>query len=58
MDIRVYRVGDPVKFFRELKNPHNMGEGEKVQIASTLKKEPLMRAQLGITDEQWEAINK
>src|SRR5437870_4586596 len=40
MDIRVYRVGDPVKFFRELKDPHNMGEGEKVQIASTLKKEP------------------
>lgn len=40
MDIRVYRVGDPVKFFKELKDPHNMGEGEKIQIASTLKKEP------------------
>src|SRR4030095_6405866 len=40
MDIRVFRVDDPVKFFRDLEDPHKMGEGEKIQIASALKKEP------------------
>ena len=39
MDLRVYRVADPVKFFRQLEDPHKMGEGEKTQIASSLKKE-------------------
>ena len=32
MDFRVYRVADPVKFFKNLENPHQMGEGEKTQI--------------------------
>jgi alpha-2-macroglobulin len=40
MDIRVYRVDDPVKFFSQLDDPHQMGEGEKVQIISGLTKEP------------------
>ncbi len=40
MDFRVYRVDDPVKFFTNLVNPHQMGEGEKTQIISGLKKEP------------------
>ena len=40
MDIRVYRVDDPVGFFKKLENPHQMGEGEKTQIISTLKQEP------------------
>ncbi|HLF83582.1 MAG TPA: MG2 domain-containing protein, partial [Blastocatellia bacterium] len=40
MDFRVYRVDDPVKFFKNLENPHQMGEGEKTQIISGLKKEP------------------
>ena len=40
MDFRVYRVGDPVKFFSTLADPHKMGEGEKTQIISGLKKEP------------------
>ncbi len=40
MDFRVYRVDDPVKFFRNLENPHRMGEGEKTQIIAGLKKEP------------------
>ena len=40
LDFRVYRVADPVKFFRQLDDPHKMGEGEKVQLISTLHKEP------------------
>ncbi|MEK6323512.1 MAG: MG2 domain-containing protein [Acidobacteriota bacterium] len=40
MDFRVYRVGDPVEFFKQLEDPHQMGEGEKYQIISALKKEP------------------
>ncbi len=40
MDFRVYRVDDPVAFFKKLENPHQMGEGEKTQIISTLKQEP------------------
>ena len=40
MDFRVYRVDDPVTFFKKLENPHQMGEGEKTQIISTLDKGP------------------
>jgi uncharacterized protein YfaS (alpha-2-macroglobulin family) len=40
MDLRVYRVDDPVKFFKQLDDPHQMGEGEKRQISSALKKDP------------------
>src|SRR6185295_17998911 len=40
MDFRVYRVDDPVKFFKQLDDPHQMGEGEKYQLIATLKKEP------------------
>ncbi len=40
MDFRVYRVDDPVKFFKNLEDPHQMGEGEKTQIISGLKKDP------------------
>jgi uncharacterized protein YfaS (alpha-2-macroglobulin family) len=34
LDFRVYQVNDPVKFFRQLENPHQVGENEKVQMAS------------------------
>ncbi len=40
MDFRVYRVDDPVKFFKGLEDPHKMGEGEKYQLIASLKKEP------------------
>lgn len=33
LDFRVYRVKDPNKFFKQLDNPHEMGEKEKEQIA-------------------------
>ena len=41
LDFRVYRVADPVKFFKSLDDPHQMGEGEKTQIISGLNKRPV-----------------
>jgi len=40
LDLRVYRVNDPVKFFRQLANPHKMGDEEKQQIAASQQKSP------------------
>ncbi|HEV7743460.1 MAG TPA: MG2 domain-containing protein [Pyrinomonadaceae bacterium] len=36
LDFRVYQVKDPRKFFTGLKNPHQMGEDEQEEVASTL----------------------
>ena len=36
LDFRVYQVKDPRKFFTELKNPHQMGEQEQEEVASSL----------------------
>ncbi len=36
LDFRVYQVKDPRKFFTELKNPHQMGEHEEEEVASSL----------------------
>src|ERR1051325_5110054 len=33
LDFRVYRIKDPNKFFKQLDDPHQMGEGEKAQLA-------------------------
>src|SRR5438477_8862919 len=33
LDFRVYRVKDPNRFFKQLDDPHEMGEKEKEQIA-------------------------
>jgi len=33
LDFRVYRVKDPNKFFKQLDDPHQMGEEEKAQLA-------------------------
>jgi len=33
LDFRLYRVKDPTMFFKQLDNPHEMGEKEKVEIA-------------------------
>jgi hypothetical protein len=35
LDFRVYRVGDPAKFFKQLSDPHELGEREKKEVAST-----------------------
>src|SRR6266566_1669856 len=36
LDFRVYQVKDPHKFFAQLKNPHQMGEHEEEEVASSL----------------------
>ena len=36
LDFRVYQVKDPRKFFTDLKNPHQMGEQEEQEVASSL----------------------
>ena len=36
LDFRVYQVKDPRKFFTQLKDPHQMGEDEEEEVASSL----------------------
>jgi uncharacterized protein YfaS (alpha-2-macroglobulin family) len=36
LDFRVYQVRDPRKFFTGLKNPHQMGENEEQEVATSL----------------------
>jgi uncharacterized protein YfaS (alpha-2-macroglobulin family) len=36
LDFRVYQVKDPRKFFTQLKNPHQMGEHEEEEVATSL----------------------
>ncbi|HUS11059.1 MAG TPA: MG2 domain-containing protein, partial [Pyrinomonadaceae bacterium] len=36
LDFRVYQVRDPRKFFSGLKNPHQMGEREEEEVATSL----------------------
>ncbi|HLL13935.1 MAG TPA: MG2 domain-containing protein [Pyrinomonadaceae bacterium] len=38
IDFRVYRVGDPVKFFRGLDDPHRFGEDEEGEFQSYYRK--------------------
>src|SRR6188508_2999502 len=33
LDFRVYRVRDPLAFFKQLNDPHQMGEQEKTQVS-------------------------
>ena len=40
LDFRVYRVNDPQRFFAQLSDPHEMGEEEGEQIATTMSKRP------------------
>src|ERR671939_272550 len=40
LDFRVYKVKDPVKFFRQLDNPHQVGEDEEAEIGKTVEKKP------------------
>jgi alpha-2-macroglobulin len=35
LDFRVYRVKDPVKFFKQLNDPHQMGVEERQEVAAT-----------------------
>jgi len=40
LDFRVYRVKDPVKFFKQLADPHQMGEREKSEVAASYQQKP------------------
>lgn len=40
LDFRVYRLKDPVKFFKQLDNPHEMGEREKRTVAASYRQKP------------------
>src|ERR1044072_1914621 len=40
LDFRVYKVKDPVKFFRQLDNPHQVGEDEQAEVGKSIEKQP------------------
>ncbi len=40
LDFRVYRVKDPLKFFTQLDNPHQMGEREEEEFAGSIRRSP------------------
>jgi uncharacterized protein YfaS (alpha-2-macroglobulin family) len=39
LDFRVYKVKDPIKFFRQLDNPHQVGEDEEAEVGGGGKAE-------------------
>jgi hypothetical protein len=40
LDFRVYKVKDPVKFFRQLDNPHQVGADEEAEVGKSVEKQP------------------
>jgi uncharacterized protein YfaS (alpha-2-macroglobulin family) len=40
LDFRVYKVKDPVKFFRGLEDPHRVGEEEESDVGELTKRKP------------------
>src|SRR5919205_2333173 len=40
LDFRVYKIKDPVQFFRGLDNPHQVGEDEEEQVGEMTKHKP------------------
>jgi alpha-2-macroglobulin len=40
LDFRVYKVKDPVKFFRQLDDPHQVGEDEQAEVGKSVEKQP------------------
>lgn len=40
LDFRVYRVNDPVAFFEQLNDPHQMGQRDKNEVASAYQEKP------------------
>ncbi len=46
LDFRVYKVKDPVKFFRQLDNPHQVGEDEQAEVGKTIEKNPTLLERL------------
>ena len=46
LDFRVYRVNDPAKFFKQLDNPHEFGEREKKEVATSHRTSPSLLERL------------
>jgi uncharacterized protein YfaS (alpha-2-macroglobulin family) len=49
LDFRVYQVKDPFRFFRQLNNPHQMGEEDRTdvaEVAATVERKPSMLERL------------
>jgi uncharacterized protein YfaS (alpha-2-macroglobulin family) len=42
LDFRVYRVKDPVKFFKQLDDPHQMGNDDKNEVSGSYSHTPSM----------------
>jgi alpha-2-macroglobulin len=42
IDFRVYRVKDPVQFFRQLDDPHQVGEDEKEDVQTSYHRTPTL----------------
>ncbi|MDT7779094.1 MAG: alpha-2-macroglobulin [Acidobacteriota bacterium] len=40
LDFRVYKVKDPIKFFRGLDNPHQVGEEEEAEVGKSVERKP------------------
>ena len=40
LDFRVYRIKDPARFFKQLEDPHEMGEKETAEIAQSVGASP------------------
>ncbi len=40
LDFRIYKLRDPVKFFADLRNPHQVGEEEEGEIAKAIERKP------------------
>jgi alpha-2-macroglobulin len=40
LDFRVYRVKDPIEFFRRLDNPHQVGEDEAAEVGRMTERKP------------------
>lgn len=46
LDFRIYRVKDPVKFFKNLEDPHQMGEDEKAEVSASYQRQPSLLEKL------------
>jgi alpha-2-macroglobulin len=40
LDFRIYKVKDPVKFFKQLDNPHQMGVEDRTEVSNTYQTKP------------------
>jgi len=40
LDFRVYRIKDPSKFFKQLDDPHQIGENEKIEVSGSYANRP------------------